>query len=81
MRLAKITIALAAILILVGFSTLAVKSGAATGEINFDTPRLQSTEAKLKDVNLRYQKLNGKLHEQTSNDKKTIQELKAQQAT
>lgn len=78
MRLAKITTAFVAVLILVGFSALAIKSGVGANGIDFSTPKLQSTEAKLKNVNFQYEQLNSQLDKQSSSDKQKIEELKAE---
>lgn len=78
MRLAKITLAIMAVLILIGFTTLALRSGVTGQELDFQVPKLQSTEAKLKDINIQYEKLNGELSKQSSSDKQKIQELNEQ---
>lgn len=78
MRLAKITSAIVATVIISGYTFLAFNSAVAGESINFDTPKLQTTEAKLKDVNIRYEKLNTKFHKETSSDQKVIDEQQRQ---
>lgn len=80
MRLAKITIAVAAVVILTGFTFLAFNSGVAGQKLNLSVPKLQSTESRLKSVNVQYEQLNSKLDKQTSSDKKTIDQLNAEKA-
>jgi len=80
MRKAKIIVAILAVVILSGFTYLALNSGvAADGQLKFGLPKLQSTEDKLKDINIQYEKLNTKLKTQSSTDKENIDKLKAQQ--
>lgn len=81
MRKANITLAFIGILILVGFGILVAKSGVAAqkSKINFSTPRLQSTEDKLKALNIQYEKLNVELKSKSSSDKETIEKLKIQE--
>jgi hypothetical protein len=78
MRLAKITIAITAVAVLTAFAILAINSGVAAKNIDFNVPKLQSTEAKLKNVNLQYEKLSSQLNQQSSTDKKKIDDLNAQ---
>lgn len=75
MRKAKITLAILAVLILAGFTYLIINSGVTAKNLEFKTIKLQSTEAKLKDINIQVEKLKS----QTSTDQKTIDEQKAQQ--
>lgn len=71
MRKAKISVAVVAVLILAGFVWLAIHSGATTERLNVKTIKLQSTEAKLKDVNLQVEQLKT----QTSLEKEKAQQL------
>jgi hypothetical protein len=70
MRKAKITVAILAVLILGGFTWLAIYSGSTTEKLQTKTIKLQTTEAKLKDVNLQVEELKT----QTSKDKEKHEE-------
>lgn len=74
MRKAKITIAIMAVFVLSGFTWLAISSGVTAKNLEFKTIKLQSTEAKLKDVNLQVEQLKT----QTSKDKEKQAEYKKQ---
>ena len=76
---AKITIAIVAVLILSGFTYLAFNSGVLAKNLQLKTIKLESTETKLKGVNIQYEKLNTQLKTQTSTDKANIDNLKSQQ--
>lgn len=76
---ARIILAFIAVVTLSGFTLLGIKGGVEAKELNFQTPKLQSTEARLQLINVKYQQLNLKLKDQASSDKKTIQDLKSQQ--
>lgn len=75
MRLAKITLATLAIVIISGFAILAIGSGAATKEINFNAPKLQSKQEKLENLNVEYEKLNKQMLKLRSSDKEQIKKL------
>lgn len=71
MRKAKITVAILAVLILGGFTWLAINSGVTTKNLEIKTIKLQSAEAKLKEVNLKVEKLKT----QSSTDKAKAEQL------
>lgn len=81
MRKAQITLAVIAVVILTGFTALAIHSGVgASGRLNnISTPKLQSSADKLKSINVQYEKLNVQLNNKSTTDQKTIDNLKAQQ--
>lgn len=78
MRKANITLAIAAVLILSGFTYLAIYSGVASQKLRMKTIKLQSTEQKLNSINIQYQKLDTQLKTQKTTDQKTIDQQKAQ---
>lgn len=75
MRLAKITSAILAAAIIIGFAALAINSGAVTKELNFKAPKLQSTQEKLNNLNVEYNKLNNQMLQLHSSDKEQIKKL------
>ncbi len=79
MRKANISLAIAAVLILTGFTYLAVNSGVATQKLQMKTIKLQSTEQKLNSINVRYEKLDTQLKTESSVNKDKINDLKSQQ--
>lgn len=80
MRLAKITTAIIAFVIITVFTVCAFNSGVVGQKLDFNVPKLQSTEAKLKSVNIEYESLNMKLKTQSSSDKETIDKLNTEKA-
>ncbi len=76
MRKAKITVAILAVLILGGFVWLAINSGVQAEKLHTKTIKLESTEAKLKDVNLQVEQLKT----QSSTDKAKQQQLEKEKA-
>lgn len=79
MRKANISLAIAAVLLLTGFTYLAWHSGAASQKLQMKTIKLQSTEQKLKRINLEYEKLDTQLKTESSINKDKIEDLKKQQ--
>lgn len=74
MRKAKISLAIIAVLILGGFTYLLVNSGISAKNLQMKTIKLESTEAKLKDVNLQVDELKN----QSTKDKENQQQLQKQ---
>jgi TolA-binding protein len=82
MRKSNIALAIAAVLTLSGFIYLAVHSGAASQKLQMKTIKLQSTEQKLKSINIQYEKLDTQLKIESSNNQNNqekIDDLKRQQ--
>ena len=79
MRKANISLAIVAVLILAGFTDLAIHSGVASQRLQMKTIKLQSAEQKLKSINIQYEKLDTQLKTESSINKDTINDLKAQQ--
>jgi len=71
MRKAQIIVAIVAVLTLGGFTWLAINSGITTKNLDIKTIKLQSTEAKLKDVNVQVEQLKT----QSSRDKEKAEQL------
>jgi len=78
MRLAKITLAITGFVTITVFTLYAFNSGIAKQELDIQVPKLQSTEAKLKSVNVEYEQLNIKLEAQSSSDQETINKLNSE---
>ena len=76
MRKAKITLAIAAVLIITGFTWLAVHSGTTAKSLEVKTLKLESTEKKLDNVNLEVEKLKNK----SSEDKAKREQLEKEKA-
>ena len=74
MRKQKITLAIIAVLILAGFTYLAINSGITAQSLNVKTIKLESTENKLKDTNLQLESLKT----QAQKDKEHQAELQKQ---
>lgn len=74
MRKQKITLAVIAVLILAGFTYLAINSGITAQRLNVKTVKLESTENKLKDTNLQLESLKT----QAQKDKEHQAELQKQ---
>jgi hypothetical protein len=71
MRKAKITVAIIAMVVISGFTYLAISSGVTAKNLDLKTIKLQSTEEKLDGVNLQVEKLKT----QSSNDKAKQEQL------
>ena len=71
MRKAKITVAVIALVIISAFTYLAINSGVTAKNLQLKTIKLESTEEKLKDVNLQVEKLKT----QSSTDKAKQEQL------
>lgn len=76
MRKSKIIVAIIAILILGGFSYLAISSGVQAEKLQVKTIKLESTEAKLKEVNLKVEQLK----DQSSTHKEKQEQLEKEKA-
>lgn len=74
MRKAQLSLAIIALLILTGFTALVIHSGVTAERLNFKTIKLESTETKLKDVNLQVEQLKT----QSSKDKEKQEQFKKQ---
>lgn len=74
MRRAQISLAILGVVILAGFTYLIKHSGATTEKLENKTIKLQSTETKLKDVNIQVEQLKT----QSSTDKAKQEELQKQ---
>jgi TolA-binding protein len=82
MRKSNLALAIAAVLILSGFAYIAMRSGAVSQKLHMKTIKLQSTEQKLKSINIQYDKLDTQLKIENSNNQdnqEKIDDLKRQQ--
>jgi hypothetical protein len=78
MRIARITIAFIAVLILTGYSFIVIKGGATAKDIKYNATKLESLEDRLKNTNVEIKQLNIKLNNKASETQKTIDEQNQQ---